>query len=149
MRYSYVSNRISLLYVCSTIRIESFVRLVNNNNKIRVTARNLRGNCWATCVFGCLWHANWMWRMATGRRAHHVKCDGEAGSICSRVRLKSKSKNKTNKRKINDFQQNLLSINLSSEAVVDATATTVAAAYFVQNLNKRSTCRQRGGVREH
>lgn len=73
------------------------------------------------------------------------KMDVENGILAKRTRCRAhiqpcavenenkqwQKKKNTNKRKINDFQQNLLSINLSSEAVVDVTA----AAYFQQNLN--------------
>lgn len=59
--------------------------------------------------------------------------DAEA-HVERKKKTKHKKKNNSNKRKINDLQQNLLSINLSSEAVVGAVGA-VAAAHFLQNLN--------------
>lgn len=80
-------------------------------------------------LFGSLWHAKWMWKMGT-RRTH-------ADVPCSRLRWETRAATttRTNQRKINDFQQNLLSINLSSEAVVDVAAAFTATAHLVQNLN--------------
>lgn len=79
-----------------------------------------------------------VWQFGCGKRhrGEYVRCPGSGSRLRWETRATRREK-KTNQRKINDFQQNLLSINLSSEAVVDvaAAAATAATAYLVQNLN--------------
>lgn len=133
MRYTYEKQSHSLLYVCSTIRIELFVRLVHNN-KIRVTEEISHTHTY--------WQHVWQFvackiDVENGNEAN----TSDADVPCSRLRCETKAtkkerkKKNRNQRKINDFQQNLLSINLSSEAVVNA----VATAYLLQKLKLTPT----------